>query len=391
MEGSQPVHVREESAKGDPQPSDSVGNSPSDVGSSLWQDFARASTLESYCQSWLALISFLISDVSGALILLGTPDQGPFTPAAVWPKPRSNMKRLAETAERSLSERRGLVIPAKTELERYEVAYPLEVDGHLHGVVVIEVGPQSDSQLQHVRRQLYWGSAWLEVLFRREGAAKNEETHKRLQSVLDLTAMACEQEGFHQTATSFATEVAAQFDCDRVAVGFSRAGRVRVRALSHTAKLDKQTNLIHAIGKAMDECLDQRAVLCFPSTSKSTTHVLRAHEDLAKLSGSTVICSLPLHVFGRPAGAVTLERSSGRPFDQSSIQMFDTLGGLVGPLLEARRRDDWWLTTKVADSFWTFLKNLFGHRHTILKLCSLGLGLLLFFLMTVRGDYRVTG
>src|SRR2546426_2635304 len=195
-----------------------------DGDASLWAKFAEAATVQAFCRSWLALQCRMIAGVSGGLLLLGPPDRGPFSPAAIWPSPRRDMKYLSATAERALIERRGLLLERQPNgdggvRERFDVAYPIEVAGHLHGVVVLDVAARPEAQLQAVLRQLQWGFAWLEVLFRREEAAKDAAIKERLQGVLDLTATALGQPRFYASATAFVTALATRFDCDRVSVG----------------------------------------------------------------------------------------------------------------------------------------------------------------------------
>src|SRR2546427_1698064 len=237
-----------------------------DSESALWAKFAEAATLQTFCRSWLALQCRKIPGVAGGLLLLGPPDRGPFSPAAIWPSPRRDMKYLTATAERALIERRGLLLKRQPNgdgggRERFDVAYPVEVAGHLHGVVVLDVAARPEAQLRAVLRQLQWGFAWLEVLFRREEADKGAAIKERLQGVLDLTATALRQARFYASATAFVTALATRFDCDRVSVGFVRGGRTHVRAVSHSAQFRKQANLIRAIAAAMDEAVDQQAAL----------------------------------------------------------------------------------------------------------------------------------
>ena len=79
------------------------------------------------------------------MVLLGPPDHGPFTPVAVWPDANLDMKHLAGAAERALKERRGILIETdppsenKPFPETHQIAYPLEVEDQLRGVVVLGV------------------------------------------------------------------------------------------------------------------------------------------------------------------------------------------------------------------------------------------------------------
>ena len=78
----------------------------------LWAAFAEASTIEAFCQSWLALQCQMMGGTQAGLVLLGPPDRGPFRPVATWPDHRRNLKHLSKTAERTLADRRGILCPA---------------------------------------------------------------------------------------------------------------------------------------------------------------------------------------------------------------------------------------------------------------------------------------
>ncbi|HEV8640690.1 MAG TPA: HlyD family efflux transporter periplasmic adaptor subunit [Methylomirabilota bacterium] len=377
------------------EPGDPGGSRPTpDPERALWAEFAEASTVDVYCRSWLALQCRMIAGVSGGLLLLGTPDRGPFSPAAVWPSPRRNLKYLAAAAERALVERRGLLLKREADgdaggRERYDVAYPIEVAGRLHGVVVLDVASRPEPQLQGVLRQLQWGFAWLEILIRREEATREGATRERLQGVLDLTATALGHETFHAAATAFATALATRLDCDRVSIGCLRRGRAHVRAVSHSAQFKKQTNLIRAIGAAMDEALDQQALVVYPQPKDGPARVSRAHGELARQQGGGAACSIPLAAGGRLVGALTLERPADRPFDAPTLALCEGVAALAGPALEVRRRDDRWLVAKAAAAGRRQLGHLIGPRYVALKLAVVTLVAAAAFFATARGDYRV--
>ncbi len=105
---------------------------------SLWAEFAEAATAESFCRSWLAIQCRKIGGVRGGLVLIGPPGSGPFSPAAVWPSPQRNVKYLAAAAEQALKEARGVLLkrdptaePESPSYERYDIAYPFQLDGKL--------------------------------------------------------------------------------------------------------------------------------------------------------------------------------------------------------------------------------------------------------------------
>src|SRR4030042_576293 len=104
-----PSDVGEEPRK-NPVLNEQADSQDIDLEQDLWRQFAEASTLKAFCQSWLSLQCHMLKGIRSGLVLLGTPDHGPFTPAAVWPSPNFSVKHLTGAAERSLRERRGLFI-----------------------------------------------------------------------------------------------------------------------------------------------------------------------------------------------------------------------------------------------------------------------------------------
>lgn len=380
-----------------PLPSVGIGAEPqgADSEADLWAAFAEASSGEIFIASWLALQCRVIRGILGGLVLLGTPDQGRYLPAAVWPERRS-MKHVTATAERALTEHRGVLFRREADgqagsrvKERYEIAYPLEVDRRLHGVVVLEVLPRPEAQLQAVMRQLHWGAAWLEVLLRRQQAAKDAAVRERLQTVLDLLATVLEHGRFYEAATAFVTDLATRLDCDRVSIGFVKGGRARVRAVSHSAQFGKETNLTRSIESAMDEAVDQQTVIVFPRISEGSAQVVRCHAELARQHGAGAILTIPLSS-GRVLGALTLERPADRPFDPPIVEVCEAVAAAAGPLLELKRREDRWPVTKLAEACWKQVGNLIGPRHVALKLAvAAAAGVILFFTFAT-GDYRIT-
>ena len=363
----------------------------------LWGQFAEASSAEAFCRSWLALQCRLIGGVRGGLVLLGPPDHGPFTPAAVWPHVKRSMKHLTAAAERALAERRGLLLKGKPDgsgrtpqRDRVDVAYPVEVAGQLHGVVVLDVAPRPEAELQAVLRQLHWGAAWLQVLFHKENAAKDAVTKEHMQTVLDLVATILEHERFYASTMAFVNALATRLKFDRVSLGFLRRGHVRIRAVSHSAQFGKETNLIRAIGSAMDEAIDQQAVIVYPTEPGSAPQITRAHDELVRQHGLGSICSIPLNDGGSALGALTLERSADASFEPATIELCEAVGAVAGPMLEVKRRDDRWLLTKAVETCRVQLGHLIGPRHVAMKLTVLAVAGVIAFFAIARGNYRVT-
>jgi RND family efflux transporter MFP subunit len=339
----------------------------------------------------------MLKIVRSAIVLLGTPERGPFTPAAVWPYPEFSVKHLTGAAERALKERRGLLLkgnsPPSSEniaLESHHVAYPIEVSGKIHGVVVLEIYSRPLDEVQALMRQLHWGVAWLEVMLRRTEAQKAVDANERLQKVLDLLVSVVEQERFQPAAMALVTQMATKLECDRVSLGFGDRKKLRVKALSHSAEFGKQMNLVRAIGSAMDEAVDQQAAIVYPLPEDAIPLVTRAHAELARQHGAGAICSIPIKSDGNFLGALTLERPAEQSFDPDTVEFCETVAALVGPILNAKRREERWLIIKAAESVARQLKKFIGPGHLTLKLCTILLLALIAFFYFAKGEFRVT-
>lgn len=361
----------------------------------LWTSFAEAATVELFCQSWLALQCRMMGGVRSGMVLLGPAGRGPFRPVATWPEGCRNLKHLTKTAERTLAERRGLVsrgepVEGETQSGHYEIGYPIEARGFLHGAAVLEVTPKADVKLQGMMRQLHWGAAWLELLFSREAVTAEKETRERIQTALDLVATAVGHERFYASAMALVTALATQLQCERVSLGFVKRGRARVMAVSHSAEFKQQTNLIRGVAEAMDEAIDQRETIVYPPSSDGASAVIQAHAAFAKEQGSGALLCVPLESGGQAVGALLLERSAERLFDRKSVDLCRSVASLVGPMLEVHRREDRWIGTKIWASLTHYIEQLTGPRHVVLKVATAAIVGVLVFCFLAKGDYRVS-
>lgn len=364
----------------------------SNSGAGAWEHLKQSHDPKAFSAAWLEIQSRLIGDeVRCGVVVLGTPDQGPFAPTAVWPEGSLGSPVLAEAIENAIGKRHSVVKDSKRmSTERsangHAVACPLLVDSQICGAVAIEVDHVSESRLQQIMEQLEWGAGWLEVNVHRNKYTSTD----RLVTVLELMATSLHYDHFQASATAVATELAGLLGCERVAIGFLRGKHSQVRALSHSASFGKKVNLVRSIEAAMDEAIDQHATVVFPAPEGGALQVTRAHAELAKDQDDGAVCTIPLTEGERLLGAMVLERPADEPFDEPTIQLCEHTASLLGPLLDVKRKDDRWIGRKVADSARDQLKKLFGPRHTGLKLAAVSVLFLVVFFSFAEGDYRVT-
>ena len=355
----------------------------------LWRRFAEAGPVEEFAQAWLALQSSSIGGVSGGVVVLTRPESGALAPVASWPPESEEYKTLSEAVDRALKEGKGVVLRDEDD-GAYQLAYPVLVDDDVKGVAALRLLPRPQPRMQAAMRQLQWGMAWLQNKVLRESAEPDAQVRHRLAAALDLTALVLEEPGFQPAASAFVTELAARSECDRVSLGLVKGNEVKVVALSHSAQFGQQMNLIRFIGMAMSESVDQRASLVYPQIGDES-HVLQAHEQLARTHGDRALCTVPLTApDGRPLGALTLERAVAQPFEHADVLFCESVGALVGPILEGKRVNDRPLVAKVGDSAMTQVRRLFGPGHTLRKIIFVAALALALFLSFATGRYRVT-
>ncbi|WP_455365415.1 HlyD family efflux transporter periplasmic adaptor subunit [Kaarinaea lacus] len=361
----------------------------------LWQQFARPENNAEFYRSWLALQCNQIKQCLRGVLVLGELDTGPYAPAAYWPEGQGGSGPLANLAEQALAERRGLVlnyeVPANEagKIARQGVAYPIQIDGHLHGVVAVEVTPRSQAELQTAMRQLQWSAGWLDSHFRKQQSRSDNAVRERLTAALDLLAASLEQENYGSAVKSYVTELATQLSCDRVSFGFLKHGHANVEALSHSAQFGKQMNLIRAIGSAMDEAMDQQAIIQYPSPPDSELLVTNQHKQLAAQHGAGTILTIPLFRHGSVYAAVCFERPAEKSFDAQTVELSRSVSSIVGPVLEEKRKNDRWLPLKIIDSLRIQAVRLFGPHYVLRKLVAILIAALVVFFSFATGQYNI--
>lgn len=364
-----------------------------------WRAFSEASSPEAYCQSWLALQCLMIPGCLEGVVVLQKPGAQEFVPAAFWPPDeRRNRSHLAEVTERALREGRGVfgsreipstLDPARMQT-RYQLAYPVKIDGNLRGVVTVEIDQRPESQVEGVMRQMQWGAGWLEVMLRRGQFDPGEISRKRLAFVVELLSTFLEQPNFEAAASACVTEMAAFLGCDRVSLGTVDRGRVRMVALSHATQFDRHSNLARAIEAAMEEAVDQRETVLFPDGMSGHATIDQAHAALSQGFGSGVVLTLPLMSRGRIVGALCMERAGNYRFERPALELAEGVAALIGPLADMQRGNERALPAHLAHRATGFWEKLAGPTNAGLKVIVLLLLAGIAYATIANGTYRVT-
>ncbi|MCE5974350.1 HlyD family efflux transporter periplasmic adaptor subunit [Sinirhodobacter sp. WL0062] len=335
-------------------------------------------------QAWLAALARQSGGIDQGLVVLAGIGRSRFEPAAVWPERAKPQRELMTAIDDALRADR-MVIETVGE-GGAAVAVPIRVDGQLRGAAGILIGKEADAGVDLMIDRLQWATGWIEAFLRRKQSGSGDS----LASVVELLATSLHHERFAESATAVVSELAGALNCELVAIGLQRGRHVRVQALSNSASFGKRSNLVRAIEAAMDEAIDQQAVLNYPAPEGGEERVLRAHATLSEAEGGATLCTVPLTEDKKLIGALLLERPAGEAFGADAVQMAEYAGVLLGPVLSIKRREDRWLPAKAWDASVNTFKALVGPNHAALKLTAILAVAALAFAIFAKGMYRVT-
>lgn len=366
----------------------------------LWQRLLDARGFEQVAAAWLALQCEMIDGVALGVVVRDE-DGGQRHGIAIWPAGSSDVSSLSSIVDLALTQRRGVVQRAllgamvkndsggREGSEFSRIAYPLRIDGAAAIVVVLEIDTVTADSLRKSMRDLQWGVAWLRESLLETQEATYRRTADHTSSALELIATALEEERFADACRTVITEMALRLGCDRVSVGFRRSGHSVVVSISHSARFGKRMNLVHMLGAAMDEAIDQRAVICYPQ-AEDVPHVCRAHEELARMHVSGAILTVPMFVRDTFVGAICFEREEDTPFSVDEVAQTETVCAVVGPILEEKRQNDRWIVFKIKDVGLIQLQRLLGPGYFNRKLAGLVVMAAVTFFTFATSDYHVT-
>lgn len=334
--------------------------------------------------AWLASFARQSGSVKQGLVVMAGTGKARFEPVAMWPDGASPAPELMRAVDGAVKSQRMIVETATG--GGAAVAMPLIIGGQLRGALAIFLGASGEGDLRLVIDQLQWASGWMEAVIRRQRVTGGDN----LVTVIELLATSLHHTRFSEAATAVATELSGALGCELVGVGLMHGRHCRVKALSNSATFGKNANLVRAIEAAMDEAVDQQAVILYPPAEGAPDRVLRSHKALSDLVNGATYCTVPLTEQGRVIGAILLERGEEQVFDAAAVQMAEYAAVLVGPVLDIKRREDRWLIFKAGDAVSNFFKAMFGARHAALKLSVLLIAAFAAFCWFAIGTYRVT-
>lgn len=216
-------------------------------------------------------------------------------------------------------------------------------------------------------------------------------TGLRAEDALALLAAILTHHRLERAAAAFASELATRTGCDRVFVGFVEDRFSQVVALSHGALEEGRTEFLRSVGAAMDEAIDQGAVVVLPIPPGDLPRIVLAHDELLRHQGGAV-CTIPIATGQQFVGAVSLLfRHPDGVLEHARVQAWEHAIALVGPVLALMRQQERPWPRRLKEQLsrrWHHLRSPAGRGLRVGLTCALaGLAVLLF----LPFDYRIGG
>lgn len=227
----------------------------------------------------------------------------------------------------------------------------------------------------------------------REDAEGYRREAEHVRQAMALLAVSQDAEGFAGAALNLVNELARQWQCSRVSLGWVKGQNLKIIAISDTEHLKRHSEQVALVELAMAECLDQQQPILYPVLQDAEpllAHaVVHAHRRVMGDRSGRSMVSIPLRNDEDWLGVLTLERSD-MPFDAPLVQQLQLIADLIAPYLLDRQRGDRWLFGHALHSAQTLASYAVGPRHVTWKILVIALIPLVFFAVFGNWPYRVS-
>lgn len=209
----------------------------------------------------------------------------------------------------------------------------------------------------------------------------------RLRQAMEILSALNQQDKFTSTSMAFCNEVASQWQCERVSLGFLEGRYVQLKAMSHTEDFSRKMKVVQDIESAMEECLDQDIEVLSPA-SDDTTYISRAADALSQKNGLKTVLSLPLRRNSEVVAVLTLERPADKAFNLDEIETIRLTCELCTARLKNLYEYNRWIGATIAVKTRSFFAEFLGPKHTLAKVLTIILFIAILFVVFVKGQFR---
>jgi len=351
-----------------------------------------------FLQNLLAAQCFLVPAEGGAFLRAGQekdvevlalyPQLKKDASAPEWLAGSAGLAREALTSDKvvvkPLDERSQ---PHGQSAKRHIVMIPSNMVGIGRTVTAFLIATDGENTLEASLQKLQLSAGMLSYSQTRPGQQNWQESSRRLQQAMEALSAVNRQERFTSVAMAFCNEVASQWRCERVSIGFLKGRYVQLKAMSHTEDFSRKMQVVQDIESAMEECLDQDVEILSPAPGESA-YVSRAAEKLSKRHGPLAVLSLPLRRDGQVRAILTLERPAEKEFGLIEIETIRLACELSTARLVDLYEYDRWIGAAIALRTRSFLAKLVGPKHTWTKVAAILCFGAVLFVIFGKGQFR---
>ena len=223
---------------------------------------------------------------------------------------------------------RGPVIARHDGVARIDFPVPL---GGESGVLLVCLAladlPSLDTQ--RLMRQLHWGVAWLLRLGDLQATQALTTRLERARFVIDANALMLDQPEPRAAALALVNRLAQQFDATLVQLGQVEGLQTRLFVRSNTATFDARTRLTGMAEAAMNEAVDERALMLWPPQDDENLPCAPL-ADYAHAQKAGALALLPLLHRGEVSAVLLLERDA--PFDPAEAEALRVAAVSLAPV-----------------------------------------------------------
>ena len=270
----------------------------------------------------------------------------------------------------------------------YLVLVPLRVGKPEQGVAVFFLRELGERQRAQTTKLLELCAAMLCAYEMRLALQQRQQAMQIVQRGLDVLGGINTQHKLNAAAMALVNEVAGRFGAERVSLGFLLGRYVKVRAISHTEKVNRKMKLVQELEAVMEECLDQDVEVLHPPP-QGASYVSRAAGELNGKYGPMNICSLPLRKDRQVQAVLTVERAKEKPFRGDDVQTLRLVCELCTARLLDLHEHDRWFGARWVTSARRGIKALAGPKHTWWKVGFVAAVLFLLGATFLKGTYKV--
>ena len=216
----------------------------------------------------------------------------------------------------------------------------------------------------------------------KQEAIEQRSQAQRVRRAMAVLAVSQEASGFEGSCLNLVNELAQQFQCARVSLGWTWGSRIKVVAVNDTENVRRHSEQITLTELAMAECLDQQQPVVYPIPAGAEPMVAQAvvyaHRRLATagpMASGKHLLSVPLRYGDDWSGVLLFERvgPESQPYDAATIRQLQLIADVLTPHLADRRRANRFLIIHAWHSIRDVAAHLVGPQHVAWKLLTLAI------------------